>query len=198
MVSPTATSTIVTQAFRFMELTPPSSLADNSEKANAANEQYEIALRSCLEQEDFSFARRLVSLPPAVLPENTAVDADLPFSFSLPADLVKLRSVKQKDRKWRIDGKLLRSNTRENLNLLYTRLIEDEINLPAMFQTAVSYQLAVLLAPKYVASRTKRADLVSDGANALRMAIQNDAVSASHARWDGQGDQDDWVYGATR
>lgn len=198
MVNPIATSTIVTQAFRFMELTPPSSLADNSEKANAANEQYEIALRSCLEQEDFSFARRLVSLPSAELAEKDAVDVELPFTFSLPSDLVKFRSVQDKGRKWRIDGKLLRSNTGESFNLLYTRLITDEKNLPAMFQTAVSYQLAVLLAPRYVASRTKRADLVSDGANALRMAIQNDAVSASHARWDGQEDQGDWVYGATR
>lgn len=198
MASPTATSTIVTQAFRFMELTPPSSLADNSEKANAANEQYEIALRSCLEQEDFSFARTLVSLPAADVPEDVTIDTNLPFYFPLPTDLVKFRSVQSDHLKWRIDGTVVRTDAPGNLTILYTRLITDEKNLPAMFQTAVSYQLAVLLAPKYVASRTKRADLVSDGANALRMAIQNDAVSASHARWDGQEDQGDWVYGAVR
>lgn len=181
-----------------MELTPPSSLADNSEKANAANEQYEIALRICLEQEDFSFARCLVMLPEADVPDLVAVDTTLPYYFPLPSDMVKLRSVQDKDRKWRIDGSVVRSDVPGGLTILYTRLVTDEKNLPAMFQTAVSYQLAVLLAPRFVASRTKRADLVSDGANALRMAIQNDAVSASHARWDGQEDYGDWAIGAVR
>ncbi|MGB1390664.1 MAG: hypothetical protein ACPG61_17460 [Paracoccaceae bacterium] len=67
-----------------------------------------------------------------------------------------------------------------------------------MFQTAVSYQLAILLAPTYVTSRTKRADLMADGAQALRLAIDNDAVSASHARWDGMADGGDWATGAVQ
>lgn len=198
MVTPTATSTIVTQAFRFMEVKPPSSLADNSPKASDASEQYDIALRICLEQEDFSFARRIRDLPSAVLSSNETPDAQLPFVFKVPSDLVALRSVRNADIRWRLDSDLIRANVDAPLGIMYTKLITNEKRLPATFQTAVSYQLANLLAPIYVGSRTKRADLMSDGASAMQRAIRNDAVSASHANWDANAVTGDWASDVTR
>lgn len=198
MVTPIATSNIVKQAFRFMEVTPPSSLADDDDKATAANEQYGTALKACLEQEDFSFARRFASLALANTPDGEKPDPELPYFHTLPGDCVKLRGLRDKWIKWRIDGLYLLTDQAAAVEIRYTRLITDEDRLPAMFQTAVSYQLAVLLAPTYVGSRTKRADLVSDGMSALRKAVENDAVTASHARWDGEEDSGDWVSEATR
>tara|TARA_R110000764_G_scaffold11553_1_gene34590 strand:+ start:21797 stop:22393 length:597 start_codon:yes stop_codon:yes gene_type:complete len=198
MVTPTATSTIVRQTFRFMEVTAPSSLADGSQKAADASEQYGIALKTCLEQEDFSFARRFTTLALSDTPEGEKPDPDLPNFHPLPGDCIKLRGVRDKTIKWRIDGLYLLSDQASAVEVMYTRLITDEKRLPAMFQTAVSYQLAVLLAPTYVGSRTKRADLVSDGMTALRKAIENDANSASHARWDGEPGTGDWANEATR
>ena len=198
MATPIATANIVRQAFRFMEVTPPSSLADGSEMASDANEQYPIALNMCLEQEDFSFARRFAQLTLANTPEGERADPEMPYHYALPNDLLKLRSVTTENVKWRIDGIYLLADTNGGVSIRYTRLITNETRLPATFQTAVSYQLANLLAPKLVGSRTKRADLMSDGANALRMVIDNDAVSASAARWDGQSDHGDWVTEATR
>lgn len=200
MATPIATSNIITQAFRLMEVSPPSSLADNSEKAKAANEQYPIALRMCLEQEDFSFARRFVVLSRANTPEGLMADPELPFFYTLPPDLLKLRKVVDNYARWRIDGDYVVAdvNADAGLQIRYTRKIENETRLPATFQTAVSYQLAIFLAPKFVGSRTKRSDLQVDGANALRLAIKNDAVSASAARWDGLEDQGDWVCEAIR
>lgn len=198
MATPKATSTIVSQAFRFMEVTAPSSLGDGSTKATAANEQYPLALNACLEQEDFSFARRFVSLQLANTPEGEVVDPDLPNYHVLPSDCLKLRGLRDNSIKWRIDGQYVLTDRADAVEIRYTRQITNETRLPALFQTAVSYQLAILLAPIYVASRTKRADLVSDGAAALRKAIDNDAVSASHARWDGLKEQGDWASEATR
>ena len=198
MATPIATASIVRQAFRFMEVTPPSSVADSSEAASDANEQYPIALNMCLEQEDFSFARRFATLQLANTPEGERADPDMPFFYPLPADFLKLRSVAPKDTKWRIDGRYLLADSNSGISIRYTKMIDKEARLPATFQTAVSYQLANLLAPTYVGSRTKRADLVTDGATALRMVIDNDAVSASASRWDGQPDQGDWASEATR
>lgn len=198
MATPIATANIVRQAFRFMEVTPPSSLADSSDAASDANEQYPIALNMCLEQEDFSFARRFAALTRANTPEGFSADPELPYFYPLPAKLLKLRKVITKNVKWRIDGIYLLSDSDGGISIRYTKEITDEMRVPATFQTAVSYQLANFLAPTYVGSRTKRADLTSDGANALRLAIDNDAVSASAARWDGQDDQGDWACEATR
>ncbi|MGB1390663.1 MAG: hypothetical protein ACPG61_17455 [Paracoccaceae bacterium] len=103
MVTPNATSTIVKQAFRFMEVTAPSSLADGSEKATDASEQYDIALKMCLEQEDFSFARRSASLPLANTPDGEAPDPDLPNFHVLPGDCIKLRGLREGSIKWRLD-----------------------------------------------------------------------------------------------
>ena len=79
MATPIATANIVRQAFRFMEVTPPSSLADTSDAASDANEQYPIALNMCLEQEDFSFARRFAALTLANTPQGENADPEHPL-----------------------------------------------------------------------------------------------------------------------
>ncbi|WP_010140406.1 hypothetical protein [Oceanicola sp. S124] len=198
MTTPIATSTIAQQAFRFMELSPLSSFADDSPQAQAASEQYPEALRICLEEEDWSFARRLVSLPPiGVLPAGLAADPTLPVVYRLPGDLVRLNWVAD-EVSWRRDEDLLRTDTTGQLLIRYTRLIDNEKALPALFRTAVSYQLAILLAPLYVGSRTKRADLAAEGLAALERAVTHDNRSASARRWDGQPASGDWATGATR
>lgn len=198
MVTPSSTSGIVSQAFRLMEVTPPSSLDDASDKARDAKEQYGTALGMCLELEDFGFARRYAIMPVASLPDGEFADPDLPYFFTLPDDLVKLRSVVDSSIKWRRDDGFVRTDHNQPLHILYTRMIKKESALPATFRTAVSYQLAILLAPTYVGARTKRNELKLDGADALRIAVQNDNVSASHMRWDGQADQGDWASEVTR
>lgn len=195
---PIATSTIVAQAFRFAELTEISSLADDSPKAQAAAEQYPRALGICLSRYDWSFARRFAVLPQvASISETQSPDPDLGYAYKLPGDCVKLRLV-QKGVKWRLDDKYLFCNHATNLNIRYTRRVEDEAKLPDTFQTAISYQLAVLMAPKYVGSRTKRADLKSDLFDALQMAKDDDKYSASPDSWDGIDEPDDWVQEACR
>ena len=96
MATPIATANIVRQAFRFMEVTPPSSLADTSDAASDAKEQYPIALNMCLEKEDFSFARRFAALTRANTPEGASTDPELPYFYPLPDNLVKLRKVTTK------------------------------------------------------------------------------------------------------
>lgn len=173
-----AASTIAQQAFRLMELAPISSFADTSPEAAAAKEQYGPALDRCLAAVDWSFARRLVSLAPATLPDTEAVDPDLNGVFEVPGDLVALRKVYDDTRLWRRDGRYIRAGGADNLLVLYTQRIENEALLPATFQTFVSYELAVRVGHRYTTTRTKLETLKNDRTEAFRVAAQADALSA--------------------
>ncbi|WP_422050141.1 hypothetical protein [Shimia sp.] len=176
-----------------MELSEISSLADDSPKAQAAAEQYPKALGICLSKYDWSFARRFAKLPQiAEINAAQSPDPDLPYAYKMPGDCIKLRLV-QRGVKWRLDDNYLFSEQATNLSIRYTRRVDDEAKLPDLFQTAVSYQLAVILAPKYVGARTKRADLKNDLYDALQMAKEDDRYSASDDSWDGIDEPNDWV-----
>lgn len=196
MAGSIATSTIVSEAFRLMELSAFSSFGDDSDQARAASEQYQPALKSCLEQQDWSFARELVSLKEVTLEDDDVVDEDLPNAYVTPADFVKLRFV-EKGVNWRLDREFLRADKADGLIIRYTFLVTNETKLPALFQEAASYKLAVLLAPEWVGSRTKRADLLLESKRVLASAVENDLHTASLARYDGQDQQPDWAGLAT-
>jgi hypothetical protein len=162
-----------------MEISPISSFADDSPQALAANEQYPNALGECLEYEDWSFARRLVELPKiSTLPEGMATEAELPFTYRLPGDMVKIRHVPD-GVTWRIDETVLRADRDAPLPVRYTRLVTNEARLSALFRTAVALKLATLLAPQYVKHRTKRADLVSEFETKIEKAKKADRRTAS-------------------
>lgn len=194
MPDPIATSTIVPQAFRLMEKSPISSFADDSEEAEAAAEQYPEAMDICLEACDWSFASVLAALPEATnLPETVAADADLPYSYRLPAECVTVQEVDRPGKSWRRDRDLLRAASPGPLRIRYTGRITDEGKLPATFKTAVAYQLAALLAPRWLSTRTKVSDLQSYASQYLKQAMARDRNQASAARYDGLPDDGDWV-----
>lgn len=194
---PTATSTIITQAFRLMERTPPSSMDDDSDEARAANEQYPLALGGTLEVYDWSFARKTVQLSEAAAPVDEFVEPELPHWFLLPADCVKLRFVKTLEN-WRLDEGMIKANVADTLVVRYTRLITDEAKLPSMVQSLVSHNLALKLMPAYVSTRTKRADLKADTQDILAQAIRDDRYSAQQYRSDEREDDQDWACEAVR
>lgn len=199
MPAPVATSTIVSQAFRLMELAPVSSFADDSDQARAAAEQYPVALDMCLEACDWSFASVSVDLPPlAALPAANADDALMPYAFALPGDCVVAREVGDRWTRWRRDRDLLRADQPPPLPLRYTARITNEAILPATFRTAVSYRLAALLAASWNGTAAKAANLENGALSALKTAMRNDAGQSALARYDGRDDQPDWVEDALR
>lgn len=192
-------STIAQQAFTFMERSPLSALSDDSAEAIDAARVYPQAVDICLEAHDFSFARWLVDLPQlAAVPSGGAADPDLPYTYALPSDCVKLRHISPEGFAWRVDGGLVRADVLGGIQLMYTRRVTDTKLLPASFQTAVSAQIAVLLAPFWVTTRTKRESLKDDFRNYLQLAISADRATASAARFDGNPEVGDWVAEATR
>ncbi len=194
MPDPIATSTIVAQAFRLMEKSPISSFADDSEEAEAAAAQYPEAMAICLEACDWSFASVLASLPEATsLPDTIAADADMPYSYRLPAECVTVQEVDRPGKSWRRDRDLLRAASAGPLRIRYTGQITDESQLPATFKTAVAYQLAALLAPRWISTRTKIADLQANASQYLKQAMARDRNQASPARYDGLPDEGDWA-----
>ncbi|MEM9579056.1 MAG: hypothetical protein AAF891_00095 [Pseudomonadota bacterium] len=193
-----AASSIAAQAFRFMELSPPSSFQDDSPKAAAAKEQYPLALGLCLELYDWSFARKHATLPPIAEGSIEYDDPQLPGQFSIPGDMVKIRSTVPEDVSWRLDGLRIFASVTDALTIRYTYRVNNEALLPALFQTLVSYELAVRLAPTYVSSRTKRAQLKEDMAGAFDMAKRTDGHTASEKRYDGDDHFVDWAQEAIR
>ena len=194
-----ATSTIIQEAFRALELSPPSSLGDDSEEARSAVEQYPNALSICLEANDWSFASRQVTLPRAALPADLAADATMAFTYRLPTDCIRLIEVLHPDTIWRVDeGRLLRANRDGGLDIRYTRRVENEDALPASFRIAVAYQLALLLAGRWLRTQSRRDRLYQMAEDMLDRAKSADKRSASTRRWDGDDRATDWVSGAIR
>jgi hypothetical protein len=191
-----AASTIVQQAFRFMEMRNPASFADDSEQATAAAEQYDIALEMCLAAIDWSFASTIEKMP-NVVPAGVPVDPRLPYLCALPEDLVMLREVIDPAGAYRADKGYLRSEVSGPLTIRYTSKISNEKHLPATFQTAVALQLAVLLGAIYVEVQSKLDRIEARLSEAMRVAARADARTASPASYGMATDTTDWASGAT-
>lgn len=192
-----ATSTIVTQAVRELERGDFSSFGDDSDLGRDLAETYPTALDFCLGAEDWTFARRLADLPPAVASLAPA-DPDLPYLYKLPADCVRLRDVYDDEISWRKDGDFLRATAETGLKIRYTVRIEVESSLPAAFRDWAALRLAIMLAPRWLQSRTKRKDLYDMGKAAFADAKTEDRIDGSGRRWDGEDGFSDWVSEATR
>ena len=193
MPTPIAASTIAAQAFRFMEMSPISSFDDETEQALAANEQYPVAMSLCLEAMDWSFASVLANLPEVVPGPTDAADPDMPYLYAMPGDLVRLHEVGELGTQWRRDRSGIRADAAAPLRVRYTAKVTNEADLPATFQTAVALQLALLLAPRWLHTQSKIADLDQKFSRMLKAAMKQDSQMASSARYDGLPDQPDWV-----
>lgn len=193
-----ATSTVVAQAFRLLEMTPPSSFADQSEKAVAVAQQYPVVLEALLELCEWSFATKLAELSETPLPEGQARDPDLAFLYQVPGDLLMVRAVDPRGTVWRRDADFLRADQPKMLSIRYTARVSDETRMPASFRTALSHRLAADLSSRFAASRGKARDLVETAALALQQAVQADRNNASPRRWDGRDAPGDWVAEALR
>ena len=197
MPTPIAVSTIVAQAFRYMEVSPPSSLDDDSKKGRDAAEQYPNALQKCLEAGDWSFASVIVNLPQAELPATVATDSDLPYFYEPPGDMIRIQEVGDACTKWRLDREGLRADIAAPLRLRYTGTITNEARLPATFRDAIALTLAYLLAPIWLTTDSKVQRIDGMRERALKVAMRQDARTASDARYDGLPDQGDWASEAT-
>lgn len=177
-----------------MEISPISSFADDTEQAQSAIEQYPIALAQCLEAADWSFASQLVALPLATLPENWISDPTLPYLYALPGDLVMIRQVGDyASTAWRRDQGYIWADAAAPLRLRYTKRITNEAALPATFQVAVAHALAMLLAPQWMATSSKIAEIEQRASYTLKTAMRNDSRMASAMRYDGRPMGGDWA-----
>lgn len=183
-----------------MEVTPPSSFDDDSDQAGAAKEQYPMALGVALEMYDWSFARKVQVLPLlAAYPAGDVADPELPYAASLPSDFLRMQKVyDERCFAWRIDEQLLRMDRNAPVTIRYTRQITREKYLQKTFQLLVAYQLAVLLMPRFVKTRSKRREIKDDLLTTFGLAKLADKNSAKIGRIDGQPDQGDWVTEAKR
>lgn len=184
-----ATSTIVSDAFRQMELDPISSFSDQTEQASAAAEQYPEALNQCLEMMDWSFASKFENL---VETTTLPVDANLPFTFVRPGDLLRLIEVQPNTVQWRLDQDALRADQAAPLTVRYMMKITDESKLPALFKRAVALRLAANLAMRWTSSTRARL-LANEADMAIKVAMRADNNSASGHRYDGRARGSQWA-----
>lgn len=192
MPLPIATSSIVKQAFRFLSLRTPSSLADNSPEVQAAADVYPEALRMILEIAEWSCASRIVTLSEATELPGGAPDTDMPHVYLRPHDLVALREVYGIDVAWRLDMTYLRCDQPETVKIRYTALIQNEDTLSATLRTAVALQMAVLMQGSYPVTVTEQQRIEDRLRDTVRMALRQDrhtaspvsAYDESHGWWD--------------
>lgn len=192
-MTPITASSIAAQAFRLMELAPISAFADDSEQATDAAQQYPLVLRAALEAADWSFASRLVALSEVAADPTLAADPNLPHVYALPGDCVMLRELPDAGR-WRLDARFLRADRGAPLLVRYTALVEDETAMPAQFQAALAYQLALALGPRWMTTASKLDRLARDGGAIMERAQRSDARTASAA----QHTAGDWAAEAVR
>ena len=192
-----AAADIPAMAFQFLELAALSSFADDSPQAAAAKDLYPTALGLVLEHVDFGFASTLAKLAKAEPPEEEVDDPRLPHAFLYPDGFVKLRKVFPERARWREDDRFIRAD-QPGLVIRYTRLIDDERRMTYRARLAVALQLAVLMAPRYLTQRTKRADLVVQLDDALIKAAGDAAQGASAESYRAEELDDLWEEVATR
>lgn len=196
-----ASSSIAQQAFAELALRPISSYGDDTPEALEAAEALPRARDMVLGSYDWSFARRLLTLPALTADAAAPYGADphLPFVFAVPAQMRTLRGVFAADDHrrpvaWRRDGAILRA-AETPIAALVTAAIDREDLLPASVQYAMALQLAALLSPRHAPTRAKADDIGARLRQAIAQARTDDTVSASHHRTDGLDDWegDDWV-----
>jgi hypothetical protein len=195
---PIATSDIAAEAFLLAELDPIASFADDSSQASDARQFYTRAMGLSLAQADWSFARALVELPKATMSGGEVADDDLPHAYKLPSDMIALRRVYPDGAQFRADEKYIFADQSPRLRIRYTRRIQNENLLPDHFKTVPAVQLAILLSPRWVASRVKREDLQRRLIDAIEVAKVADRGTASSARSDGRDAQGWWADEVTR
>ncbi|MFN3953214.1 MAG: hypothetical protein ACK4LQ_02095 [Pararhodobacter sp.] len=196
MPQPIATSEIAALAFSLVELDPISSFADDSDQARMAAQFYPKALEAVIGGTDWSFASTLVELPEADLP-GQVVDPDLPWHYALPADVLRIRHVADGRASWRRDKLVLRADRPGPLLLRYTARITDESRIPAEVSELIAYRLALIMAPRWLGSQTKRDQLRRDMTALMPEARRADADQASMQPYQDTGG-DDWVRSAMR
>jgi hypothetical protein len=179
--TPIATSYIAKLAFQFMKMKGISSFGDDSDEAQDAALNFDIAMKMCLEECDWHFASKYANLPEAV--------ADF---------VVRLQEVIPEYLRFQIDGRELRCDQATNVMIRYTALITNESLLPTTFQVMVARQMAVLMGPFW----TQSEKLTKENSDALVLeglkAKRADRNSASARRYDGREDQPDWATAAVR
>lgn len=194
---PTANANIGAQAFRFMEMAPFSSFADDTPQAQDAADQYPVARHMCLEACDWSFASKVAALPEA--DTGAIIDPALAHSYSLPGDCLRMLHTLDRYVRWRIDGNILRADRSGPLPIRYTADVQDDQRMTAAFQTALALRLAALLSPRWVGADSKTNALEQRADLALRQAMKLDGRSASIERYDGEEPGvTDWAGWATR
>ena len=198
-------SAIVAQAFRFVQTAPIGFFENDTEQRVTAAEAWTDAHDACLLNCDWSFASAIVALSLSDLQAGQRADADLPYFYKLPGDVIQLREVGlQGVTRWRIDTEGLRSDQAAPLRVRYTSRVTDPALLPASYRLAVALHMAVRLAPRWIGRTANMYALEGSANKALMRARLADARTANAAPavvkdtlWADDADDLDWASEAT-
>jgi hypothetical protein len=137
------------------------SLTENSDLARSCNAFYETARDKVLEDFNWPFARKFVTLG-LVEEDPTGIDDEWSFSYRYPSDCLMARRLisgikaEDKDTEYKYiigsdsQGRLIYTDI-EDARLEYTKREDDTAKYPISFTLALSYYLAFLIAPRVTA-----------------------------------------------
>lgn len=130
---------IINKALGMLGANQVKTLDDHTLEAEAARKMYQPALDSVLSETDWTFAIKKVLLPKI---EDKAPAWGNGNYFELPADLVKIVDVMNRDVQWCREGNYIFTRASE-FGLVYVARCVDPTYYPSYFIDALSAKLAV-------------------------------------------------------
>ena len=115
------------------------SLTDGTQKARLFAASYNQQRQEMLVETVWTFARKRVVLAPSINP--IAFNSDFQFSFTLPADYLRMVNTQQEELDYLIEGNQLLF-TQNSIGIRYISDITDPNLMSAMFRKALGLRLA--------------------------------------------------------
>jgi hypothetical protein len=150
------------------------SLSDGDKVANACNSIYEQTRDLLLRQHLWNFAITRAQLAS----ESTSPGFEYDYSYPLPADFIRVKSLYESDEAFKIEKSKLLTNE-SVLKLIYVARIEDVSKFDPLFTEALILSLAVRLSYILIGSNSRESALKDELQKIMFLAKQVDGQEDS-------------------
>jgi hypothetical protein len=178
----TDNTSLANRALRLLKATTITSLTDGTKNANVMNNIFALTREELIRSHTWNFATKLTTLSRS----GTTPSFEFDYGYVLPSDWKRTLAVHDNDagegtihyREAELAGEGVILASVETLYLKYIYDVTDPNRMPADFQTALVYALAVGAPGIGNISAQREAELVDRAAQKLRIAKSADAMGS--------------------
>lgn len=181
---------IVNIAMHRLGLDDIASLTEGTQKARLAAACYDQKRQLLLEKGVWTFARKRIVLAPSTNP--IAFNSDFQYSFTLPADYLRMVNTQQEELDYLIEGDQLLFNS-NSIGLRYVRDITDPNLMSAGFREALGLSIAIEICITLTGNKELKQQIMGEYAREYGSAGTVDAQSNG----EGEPPDDAWIMART-